>query len=154
MDEVDLQIIQALQKDGRTPFTAVAKKIGVSEATVRTRYASMIENGLVNTAPIVDPYVLGFQAPAIILVKVEAGRIDEVAKKILALPEVSYLVMTLGEYDLIIEAYGRDVPHLTNFVANDLQGIDGVVSTQTSVVAKLYKLSYLWSPTLVDIQET
>ena len=154
MDEVDLQIIQALQKDGRTPFTTVAKKIGVSEATVRTRYASMIENGVVNTAPIVDTYVLGFQAPAIILVKVQAGRVDEVAKKILALPEVSYLVMTLGEYDLIIEVYGRDVPHLTNFVASDLQGIDGVVSTQTSMVAKLYKLSYLWSPTLVDIQET
>ena len=54
--------------------------------------------------------------------------------------------MTLGTYDLIVEVFCRDLAHLTRFITKDLQTIPGVVSTQTLMVAKLFKLSYLWSP--------
>ncbi|HSG24788.1 MAG TPA: Lrp/AsnC family transcriptional regulator [Anaerolineales bacterium] len=146
MDEIDLQILQSLQKDGRTPFTTIAKQTGVSESTIRARYAGLVEAGIVNTVSIVDPFALGFQAPAIIAINVKAGKIDEVGNAIRKFPEVSYLVMTLGTYDLIVEVFCRDLAHLTRFVAKDLQTIPGVVSTQTLMVAKLFKLSYLWSP--------
>ena len=146
MDEIDLQILQALQKDGRTPFTTIAKHTGVSESTVRTRYASLVEDGIVNTVSIVDPFALGFQAPAIIAINVEPGMIDEVGNKIRNFPEVSYQVMVLGTYDLIVEVFCRDMSHLTKFIAKDLQTIPGILSTQTLMVAKMFKLSYLWSP--------
>ncbi len=146
MDEIDLQILQALQKDGRTPFTSIAKQTGVSESTVRARYASMVEEGVVNTVSIVDPFALGFQAPAIIAINIQPGLIDKVGDEIRKFPEVSYQVMVLGTFDFIVEVFCKDLSHLTEFLTNDLQTIPGVVSTQTLMVAKSFKLSYLWSP--------
>lgn len=152
MDEIDVQILGTLQKDGRTPFTTIAKQTGVSESTVRARYASMVEEGIVNTVSIVDPFALGFQAPAIIAVNVKSGMVDEVGEAVRQFPEVSYALMVLGDYDLIIEVYCRDMPHLTEFITKDLQLIPGVVSTKTLMVAKMFKLSYLWSPDYSQIK--
>lgn len=153
MDEIDLQILRALQKDGRTPFTTIAKQTEVSESTVRARYASMVEDGIVNTVSIVDPYALGFQAPAIIAINVKSGMIEEVGNTIRQFPEVSYQVMVLGTYDLIVEVFCRDMSHLTEFISKDLQTIPGVVNTQTLMVAKMFKLSHLWSPVYNQIED-
>jgi Lrp/AsnC family transcriptional regulator for asnA, asnC and gidA len=153
MDEIDLQILQSLQKDGRTPFTTISKQTGVSESTVRARYAGMVEAGIVNTVSIVDPFALGFQAPAIIAINVQSGKIEEVGSLIREFPEVSYQVMVLGSFDLIVEVFCKDIPHLTRFISKDLQSVPGVVSTQTLMVAKMFKLSYLWSPAYDQIEE-
>jgi Lrp/AsnC family transcriptional regulator for asnA, asnC and gidA len=96
----------------------------------------------------VDPYALGFDAPAVIAVTVEPGTTDQVAKKIVELPEVSYLVMTLGSHDLIVEVFCRDLSHLTQLITEQIQPIPGVRSTETLVIARTYKLSYGWSPAL------
>lgn len=146
MDEIDLQILQTLQQDGRTPFTEIARKTGVSESTVRTRYASMVEAGIVNTVSIADPFALGFQAHAIIALNVQSGMIDEVGQEIKKFPEVSYQVMVLGAYDMILEVFCRDMNHLTEFISKDLQTIPGVTGAQIFMVAKKFKLSYWWSP--------
>lgn len=153
MDEIDLQILQALQKDGRTPFTTIAKQTGVSESTVRARYTSMVGAGIVNTVSIVDPYALGFQAPAIIAINVKSGMIDDVGNTIRKFPEVSYQVMVLGTFDLIVEVFCRDMSHLTEFITKNLQAIPGVVNTQTLMVAKMFKLSYLWSPDYKQVRD-
>lgn len=147
MDELDRAILHVLQEDGRTPFTQIAKQVGLSEAAVRTRYKNLVEQGVVRTVSIVDPYALDFQAPAIITVTVEAGRAEDVAQAISELPETAYLVITLGSHDLLVEVYCRDIQHLTELVMRRIQTIPGVRSTETFMEAKVYKLSYRWSPT-------
>jgi Lrp/AsnC family transcriptional regulator for asnA, asnC and gidA len=146
MDEVDRLILQALQEDGRTPFTQIAKKAGVSETTIRSRYRNLVDEGVVRTVSIVDPFALDFQAPAMIGISTEPGKIEAVAKAVSELPEVSYLVLTLGTYDLLVEVYCRNLQHLTNLVTQQIQLIPGVRATETLMVAKMYKLSYRWSP--------
>jgi Lrp/AsnC family transcriptional regulator for asnA, asnC and gidA len=146
MDEIDLLILSSLQEDGRTPFTHIARRAGVSETTVRVRYQNLVEDGIVRAVGIVDPYALGFEAPAIISVAVEPGKTDRVAREIAALPKVSYLVMTLGRFDLMVEVFCRDIAHLTDLSTVQIQGIPGVRSTETLVIARSYKLSYRWSP--------
>lgn len=148
MDELDRLILQTLQEDGRAPFTQIAKQADVSETTIRSRYRSLVAEGIVRTVGIVDPYTLGFQAPAIIAISVEPSTADQVAKDIAALPEVSYLVMTLGTCDLVVEVFCRDLPHLTRLVTQQIRTIPGVRSTETLVIARSYKLSYRWSPAL------
>jgi Lrp/AsnC family transcriptional regulator for asnA, asnC and gidA len=148
MDELDQLILQTLQEDGRTPFTQIAKQAGVSETTIRSRYRSLEEAGIVRTVGVVDPFALGFQAPAIIALTVDADRIEHVARTIEALPEVSYLVMTLGASDLTVEVFCRDLPHLTDLVTKTIGRIPGVRSTETLMIAQTYKLSYGWRPLL------
>ena len=101
MDDIDRLILHSLQDDGRTPFTQIAKKVGLSESAIRSRYKNLVEQGVVRTVSIVDPYALDFQAPALINITVEAGKIEAVARELADLPETAYLVVTLGPYDLI-----------------------------------------------------
>ena len=148
MDEVDRLILQTLQEDGRAPFTQIARQAGVSETTIRSRYRTLIEEGIIRTVGIVDPYALDFRAPAIVGISVEPGMADQVSRAIAELPEVSYLVMTLGSFDLIAEVFCRDLPALTDLVTQQIHLIPGVRSTETLVIARSYKLSYRWSPAL------
>jgi Lrp/AsnC family transcriptional regulator for asnA, asnC and gidA len=148
MDDLDKLILQTLQEDGRAPFTHIAKQAGVSETTIRTRYRSLVEEGIIRSVGIVDPYALGFQAPALVGATVEPGMVDQVARAVAEIPEVSYLVMTLGRFDLMIEVFCRDLPHFTRLLTEQIQVIPGVCSTETLMIARSFKLSYRWSPTL------
>ncbi len=146
MDGLDHLILQTLQEDGRTPFTQIAKQAGVSETTIRSRYRSLVDAGIVRTVGVVDPFALGFQAPAVVGLSVESDKIDQVARAIAEFPEVSYLVMTLGSFDLTVEVLCRDLAHLTNLVTQQIGMIPGVRTTETLMIARSYKLSYRWSP--------
>ena len=148
LTDLDRLILQTLQQDGRTAFTHIARQAGVSETTIRDRYRHLTDMGIVRTVGIVDPYALGFQAPAIIGISVEPSLAEQVAQAIAALPEVSYLVMTLGSYDLIVEVFCRDLLHLAELITQRIYQIPGVRTTETLMIARSYKLSYRWSPSL------
>jgi Lrp/AsnC family transcriptional regulator for asnA, asnC and gidA len=146
MDELDYLILNALQEDGRTPFTQIAKKAGVAESTIRSRYASLVEEGIVQTIAVIDPFTVGYNAPALIGINVEPGSIYSVAEELESLPEVSYLVLTLGRYDLVLEVFCKDREHLTQFITDKIQRIAGIESTETLVIGKIFKLSFFWQP--------
>ncbi len=146
MDEIDLQILEMLQTDGRTPFTTIAKQTGVSESTIRARYASLVESGIVQTIAVVDPFSVGYNAPALIGISTESGTINAVADTLEQMPEVSYLVLTLGGYDLVVEVFCRDRDHLTNLITDQIQNIPGIRTTETLVIGKIFKLSFFWQP--------
>jgi len=152
LDNIDLYILQTLQQDGRISFTEIAKQVGVSETTIRNRYQNLTERGIVRTVGVVDPYALGFQAPALINIKVNPPQIEETARQIAVLPEVSYLVMTLGAFDLNVEVLCRDLAHLTELLTKRIQTIPGIQSTEILLIAHTYKLSYKWSPAF-DLEE-
>ena len=142
MDELDYLILNALQEDGRTPFTQIAKKAGVAESTIRSRYASLVEEGIVQTIAVIDPFAVGYNAPALIGINVEPGAVYTVAEALENLPEVSYLVLTLGGYDLVLEVFCRDRENLTKFITGTIQVIPGILSTETLVIGQIFKLSF------------
>jgi len=145
VDEVDRLILRALQEDGRTSFTDIARQAGVSETTIRARYRNLTDQGIVRTVGVVDPHSLGFLAPAILGVVVAPGHGDAVARAVTAMPEVSYVVLTLGQFDLIVEVFCRDLPHLTEFVTGTVHSVPGVIRTETLMIARSYKLAYRWA---------
>jgi len=154
LDELDRFILRTMQEDGRIPFSSIAKQANVSESTIRNRYIKMADHGIVRTVASVDPYALGFQAPALIGVTVEPGTADSVAQKLVQISEVSYLVMTLGSFDLFVELFCRDLPHLTALLLQKIQPTPGVLGTQTLMIARSYKLTYRWAPALMPISQS
>jgi Lrp/AsnC family transcriptional regulator for asnA, asnC and gidA len=150
MDELDLIILETLQEDGRTPFTQIAKKVGVAESTIRSRYASLVEQGIVQTIAVIDPFAVGYNAPALIGISVEPGTIYAVAEALEKLAEVSYLVLILGGYDLVVEVFCRDREHLTQLITDQIQTIPGIRTTETLVIGEIFKLSFFWRPELIS----
>ncbi len=150
MDELDLIILNALQTDGRTPFTQIAKKAGVAESTVRSRYASLVDQGIVQTIAVIDPFAVGYNSPALIGISVEPRSTRAVAQELEKLPEVSYLVLTLGGYDLMVEVFCRDREHLTKFIMDQVQVIEGIRTTETLMIGEIFKLSFFWRPEIIS----
>ena len=142
MDKLDLSILASLQTDGRRPFTDIAQELGVSEGTVRNRVSKLIENKTLHIVGLVDPGSMGLNAPAIIGVSVNEGDIEQIAAGIAAHPEVSYLIMVSGEFDLIVEVLCKNREHLANFINYKLRKVKGVERTQTFMTLRTFKMAY------------
>jgi Lrp/AsnC family transcriptional regulator for asnA, asnC and gidA len=144
LDDLDKAIIRCLQLDGRRPYAQIGRELKVPEATVRQRAERLISRRVVQIVGVTDPLAMGFQQPALIGLKVDANRLDEIAQKIAALDEVTYLVVTAGRFDLMCEVVCEDNDHLLRVLTEDLAKIRGIRSTETLVELRFVKESYQW----------
>jgi Lrp/AsnC family transcriptional regulator, regulator for asnA, asnC and gidA len=141
LSDLDKGIIEHLQQDGRRAFTQIAAVLGVSEAAVRARTNRLVERGILQVVGVADPGKLGFQQ-ALIGIRCEPGRLLEVADALAALPEVDYVVVTAGRFDILIEAVAEDNEGLLAFLNDTLQPIGGVRETETFTYLRLVKQTY------------
>ena len=144
IEDLDKEIIELLQYDGRMPFTKIASQLGISEGTVRRRIKQLTDDGVLQIVAIVEPHELGWREAAMIGISVKSNRITSVAEEIARLPEVSYLFQAAGEFDLFAEVYCRNREHFVSFLNDKLQQIPGVERTQSFLILKMHKLSYRW----------
>ena len=144
LDDLDKSIIRCLQLDGRRPYAQIGRQLKVPEATVRQRAERLISRGVVQVVGVTDPLAMGFQQPALIGLKVDAERLQEIAERIAALDEVTYLVVTAGRFDLVCEVVCEDNDHLLRVLTERLAAIDGIRSTETLVELRFVKESYQW----------
>jgi Lrp/AsnC family transcriptional regulator for asnA, asnC and gidA len=138
---LDKRIIEHLQADGRRPFTQIAHELGVSEAAVRARTNRLTERGILQVVGVADPGKLGFQQ-ALIGIRCLPGRLVAVAEALAELPEVDYVVVTTGRFDILIETVSEDNEGLLRFLTDRLQAIDGVRDTETFTYLRLVKQTY------------
>ena len=144
LDNIDLEIIKALKRDGRTPFAQIAQRLGVSTGMIRQRYQRLVREGVLQVVAVTNPLLLGFSTMAMIGIKVEGARLQDVAEEIAGLEEVIYLVLTAGAYDLFAEVVFRDNAHLLDFLTNRLRTIEGIRETETFMYLKIVKEIYSW----------
>jgi len=142
VSELDKRIIEHLQTDGRRPYTQIAIELGVSEAAVRARTNRLIERGILQVVGVTDPLKLGFHQMAMIGIRCQSDKLIEVAERLAEMPEVDYVVITAGTYDLLIETVCEDNEGLLRFLAERLRSIDGVRETETFVYLRLVKQTY------------
>ncbi len=148
LDHVDKSIIEALQKDGREPFRRIADRIGVSEATVRARYARLRDQNILQVTAVTNPLGLGFDGMAMVGIRT-AGPPEEVADEVARWEEAGYVVVTAGQFDLLVELVCVDRRHLLD-LTNRIRALPGVVSTETFLYLELWKQIYDWGARLRD----
>jgi Lrp/AsnC family transcriptional regulator for asnA, asnC and gidA len=143
LDEVSNAIIEQHQEDGRRPYAANGKAVGLSEAAVRQRVQRLLESGVMQIVAVTDPLQVGFPRAAMIGVRVE-GDVEAVAEELAAMTEIDYLVITAGGYDLMCEVVCEDDEHLLEIVNRRIRAVPGVRFTETFVYLKLRKQIYTW----------
>ncbi|HAM24690.1 MAG TPA: AsnC family transcriptional regulator [Actinobacteria bacterium] len=143
LDAVGRSIVEHLQRDGRMSYAALAKEVGLSEAAVRQRVAKLTTSGALQIVAVTDPLQMGFSRAAMIGVGTE-GDMESVAHALSALPEVSYVVVTAGSFDILVEVVCEDDTALLELLNERIRAIPGVRSTETFVYLKLHKQSYTW----------
>jgi Lrp/AsnC family transcriptional regulator for asnA, asnC and gidA len=143
LDDTDKAIIEVLQRDGRMPYTRVAELIGLSEAATRQRVQRLTESGVMQVVAVTDPLSLGFRRMAMVGVKVE-GDVRAVAEAVAELPEVDYVVVVSGSFDLLLEIVCEDDADLLRLLNDTLRAIPAVRSTETFTYLHLEKQTYAW----------
>jgi Lrp/AsnC family transcriptional regulator, regulator for asnA, asnC and gidA len=147
VDDLDRRIIKMLQVDGRLSNTEIARSLEITETTVRKRIAHLLDERLMSIVAVPTPEASGMLLSAILGVSVELTAIHAVADTIRTYPEVRYVGMSAGRYDLMVEAFFTDQEHLLEFVTGKLGCLPGITSLETSIILKVVKFSYEWEIT-------
>jgi Lrp/AsnC family transcriptional regulator for asnA, asnC and gidA len=143
LDGVSKRIIEQLQEDGRRPYAAIGKAVGLSEAAVRQRVQRLLESGVMQIVAVTDPLTVGFPRQAMVGIKVE-GDVDPIAEQLAGMVEVDYVVITAGSFDLLVEIVCENDDHLLDTVNKRIRAIPGVRATESFVYLKLRKQTYTW----------
>src|SRR5579871_3860561 len=141
VDDVDRRIIEALQHNGRESFRGIAARVGVSEATVRARYGRLTSEGILQVVGVTNPLGLGFEQ-ALVGVKT-SGPPSSVADEISRWPEADYVVVTAGQFDVVVEVVASGRTELLE-LTNRIRALDGVTSTETFLYLEMWKQLYDW----------
>jgi Lrp/AsnC family transcriptional regulator for asnA, asnC and gidA len=143
LDDVNKAIIEQLQQDGRRSYAAMAAAVGLSEAAVRQRVQRLLDAGIMQIVAVTDPLRVGFKRQAMIGVRV-TGDTRVVADALAVLPEVDYVVITAGSFDLLLEIVAEDDEHLISLVNDHIRALPQVRETETFVYLRLVKQTYTW----------
>ena len=144
LDEVDREIIRHLQEDGRRPYREIARALEVSEGTIRWRVRRLTDSGVLRIVAVADPFKLGYQMLAFVLISVDPGAHERVIEQLVAWPEVTYVSACTGRYDVYIQVVCRDQDHLFELVSTRIPAIGGVVRTETFPELKMHKVAYYY----------
>src|SRR5688500_18268530 len=125
LDDLNKLIIEQLQRDGRMSYAALAKVVGLSEAAVRQRVQRLLDGGVMQIVAVTDPLTLGFSRQVMIGIKV-AGDLRAAADALAAVPEIDYVVICAGGYDLLVELVCQDDEHLLKLLNDTIRQIPGV----------------------------
>jgi Lrp/AsnC family transcriptional regulator for asnA, asnC and gidA len=144
-DKTDIKIVNLLLEDGRMSASAVSRRMGdISERAVRYRIERMIDEGVIQISAVVSPESLGFSIKADVWLEVESDQILDVAKKIAAFENVTYVACGIGQNDISIQVVAKDTAEIYHFVTEVVRKVPGVRKTTTSIVPIILKDVYQW----------
>jgi Lrp/AsnC family transcriptional regulator, regulator for asnA, asnC and gidA len=142
LDRIDRKIIESLQADGRTAFTALAREAGVSEAAVRARVRRLKEQGVIEVVAVTNPLMVGFDVMAMVGIQANSN-LEEIADAVSEWDETSYVVILSGSFDLMVEIVCADNQHLLRLVQR-IRDVPGVKATETFMYLDLHKQTFSW----------
>jgi len=146
IDELDRKIILALQKDARRPYKDIAKKLRVSEGTIKNRVTRLLSRGILKLEARVNPFALPNRISAIVGVNLKERTHEDKIKEIEKIPGVTSVWNAAGRFDLFFEIMVDSMKSLNDVLfRKDLKRIDGISYTETFITlysnTKYFKLS-------------
>ena len=143
IDEIDKSIIRELQVDGRMPYAKLGPAVGLSQAAVRQRVQRLMDSGAMQVVAVTDPIAVGFTLEAMIAINAD-GDLRKVSDALADIPQVTYVVIIAGRYDLMCEVVCEGSDELLELVNDVVRAIPGVNHAETFTYLHLAKQSYSW----------
>lgn len=144
LDEVDQEIVDLLKEDGRKAFTDIAKQLTLPESTVRYRVQRLLQSSVMQIRAQLNPRKLGVPHIVTMRLNVACDRIDAVAEALSAMPQVQFVAIVTGHYNIIMDAcFGTHEDLLSLF--GQIQRIEGIIHYDSCTVLKLLKSEYQYS---------
>ena len=133
IDSMDQQLIRLLTDNARQTSEALAKQLGVNPSTVRRRLQGLIKNKIIRIVALPEPDKIGFSFRAVVSFDVAHEKLDSVIEQLRLRPEVQWLSVTTGRYDVIAIVWFASSEEFFTFIQNDVGALEGVRGTETFV---------------------
>jgi Lrp/AsnC family transcriptional regulator, leucine-responsive regulatory protein len=144
MDDVDVVLIDSLQRDGRRSVASLARELGMAPSSVKERMAKLEETGVITGyTALVDPSKVGWTVQAFLLARVERGE-PRFEQKMKALSQVKACYMTSGRFDYILHVCARDIAELGRFIRESLEIEPGIPRVESVIVFQNVKDEHGW----------
>jgi len=142
LDQTDAAIVERLYESPRMAFREIARRLDISEATVRTRVRRLQDAQILRFTAFVDPSGFGHGVLCVALVDVDNRHHDTVVKTLEQWHEVVYLSTLFGQHSLQIQLSGDSEYHLWELIRN-IRAIDGVRDVHAQIEVKIHKIRYI-----------
>jgi Lrp/AsnC family transcriptional regulator, regulator for asnA, asnC and gidA len=144
MDNLDREIVKILQDNARLTNADIAANLHVSEATVRRRIQKLLDANVFQIRAVADPFKLGYEIIVIIGVWVDKGCLRQAEEFVCALPEARFVGVTMGSYDIMLEAWFHSMEEMGRFITDTLATVPGISKSDSFQVIRLSKYTYDW----------
>ena len=139
LDENDRKIVSELSVNSRASFRKLAKRVGVSPATLIQRIARLEEQGIIRGYGVdLDYSKLGYGFSAVIEVTIRKGALLEIQKRIAQMPGVVSVYDVTGQSDSVVIARTKSSAEFSRLVKKIL-ALDNVERTNTHVILNIVK---------------
>lgn len=139
LDRIDRQMVSLLQKDGRMPIVTIAKELGISETTARSRLKRLINETVIKVVAVSNPIHLGFDIIGNIKLSIDLKKTDAIIQALKEIDTLSYVALTTGGNDIDIEFIAGSLAEFKTLIFEKISRIDGVNSVQTSLIVEIIK---------------
>lgn len=135
LDDLDIQILDILIKDSRTPYLEIARKCHVSGGTIHVRMKKMEDLGIIQgTKLILNNAKLGYDVCCFIGIYLDkASAFNDVLNELDKIKEVVELHYTTGEYSIFIKVICKSISDLQHLLMNKIQVISEIQRTDTFI---------------------
>tara|TARA_Y100000590_G_scaffold86055_1_gene96347 strand:+ start:1818 stop:2273 length:456 start_codon:yes stop_codon:yes gene_type:complete len=134
VDELDLQLLSELKKDGSISIPLLAKRLNINASVLYSRIKRLIKKNMIKKFTIdIDEAQLGFSVKAYVGINRDPKFKTEIHEKLLAISEIDRIIEVTGRFDLMVGALAQDLEQLHSIVVDKIGKIDGIQNTETFV---------------------
>ena len=146
MDEIDQRIIALLREDGRMPYRALARELGLTETTIRARVRRLEETNAMRVVAVTDFEAVGYELLLAIGVQVEDRAPQEVAESLAQFDEVFSVNEVIGSHDIELLVVAEDQEALAELISERLAHVPGVRRLTPALAVDVLKNQADWVP--------
>ena len=146
LDDTDYAIIDLLRADGRLPYRAIARDLGLTETTVRARVRRLEDSNTMRVVAVTDIEAAGYQMLLAIGIQVENRPPLDVARELATIPEVFSVNVVVGTHDVEILVVAEDQEALAELLSGQLAGIEGIRRLTPALAVDVLKNQSDWVP--------
>jgi Lrp/AsnC family transcriptional regulator for asnA, asnC and gidA len=137
-------VFRALQEDGRVAFTAVAQRLGVSEANVRRTVKQLIAKDVFTITAVADPRLMGLESMSWLALSVQLSELDNTAAALASMPEIDYVVITTGAWHVMAEIACSGTEELFALLKR-VRALRGVQRSETYPYFRVLRQQFRWT---------
>jgi DNA-binding Lrp family transcriptional regulator len=142
IDEIDQTIIEELEKNGRLNYAELARKLGISLATVSRRVSRLKKEDIIKITAIHNPSKLGYLANAYIVLRADLNKVNAICGELEAYPEVHLIMTLMSGFEILAGIHLQSPEMLYRFIVEIIAKIDGVSNIETFICAEIRKRSH------------